>query len=182
MNKIGFVDRLRNKIKIQNNNCIEIGDHVGLSGCTIIIKGQNNTLSIGDDSRLRKITIEIVGDGCSIEIGKKCVIGHGCYLSAKEKNIRLHIGDDCMFSRNVNILTSDGHPIFHNEIRINPAQSIIIEDHVWLADDVTVLKGISIGEGSVVGIHSLVSKSIPRHSIAVGIPAKAIKDGINWDL
>ncbi|MDP3465941.1 MAG: acyltransferase [Sulfuricurvum sp.] len=181
MKKIGFLARLRNKIKIQKNNHIKIGNNVGLSGCTIIIKGQNNILSIGDHSRLRNMTIEIVGSHCSIEIGEKCVIGHDCYLSAKEDNIHLQIGDNCMLSRNVNILTSDGHPIFQNETRINPARSISIGNHVWLADNVIILKGVSIGEGSIIGIHSLVTKSIPEHTIAVGIPAKVIKHDIGWE-
>lgn len=171
---------MRNKIKIQKNNHITIGNDVGLSGCTIIIKGQNNHLIINDGSRLRNMTIEIVGNSCSINIGKNCIIGQGCYLSAKEENIHLQIGENCMFSRNVNILTSDGHPIFHNETRINPAQSIMVKNKVWLADNVTVLKGVSIGESSVVGIHSLVTKSMPSNSIIVGIPAKVIKENIIW--
>jgi len=182
MKNISLLQQLRNKIKIQINNHIDIKKTVGLSGCTITIKGENNTLSIGDHSRLRNMTIEIVGNDCSIKIGEKCVIGHGCYLSAKEENIHLQIGNNCMLSRNINILTSDGHPIYQNGIRINPAQSISINNHVWLADDVTILKGVTIGEGSIVGIHSLVSKSIPEHSIAVGVPAKVIKSEIDWEI
>lgn len=182
MNNITFIQRLRNKIKINKSNQIEIAKHVGVSGCTIIIKGNNNKLIIGENCRLRKVMIEIIGNNCSIEIGKKCVIGHGCYLSAKEENIHLIIGDECMFSRNVNILTSDGHPIFQNLQRINHAQNIIIGNHVWLADNATVLKGVTIGNHSVVGIHSVVTKAIPEHSIAIGIPAKVIKDKIDWKM
>lgn len=182
MNNISFIQYLRNKIKIQKNNHIEIEDNVGLSGCTIIIKGEKNTLHIKDGSRLRNMVIEIIGNGCRIEIGRNCVIGHGCYLSAKEENTQLTIGTECMFSRNVNILTSDGHPIYHNKQKINPAQSINISNHVWLADNVTILKGVNIGNNSIVGIHSLVTKSIPANVIAVGIPAKVIKHDISWEL
>jgi acetyltransferase-like isoleucine patch superfamily enzyme len=177
-----LIQRLRNKIKIQKNNRILLGDDVGLSKCTIIIKGENNHLLIKDGSRLRNMTIEIVGNGCSIEIGEKCLIGHGCYLSAKEENIHLIIGDECMLSRNVTILTSDGHPIFHHHQRINYPQSITIGNHVWLADDVTVLKGSEVGSFSVVGIHSVVTKSIPEETIAVGIPARIVKTAIRWEL
>ncbi len=182
MNTPTFIHRLRNKIKIQKNNRVQLGKKVGLSGCTIIVKGENNTLTIGNHSRLRNMTIEIVGNGCTIDIGGNCVIGHDCYLSAKEENIHLCIGESCMLSRNVNILTSDGHPILHEGKRINPAQSITISNHVWLADNVTILKGVNVGEGCVIGIHSLVTKSIPEHSIAVGVPAKVVKSGIEWEL
>lgn len=173
---------IRNKIKVQSSNEILIGRNVGLSGCTILIKGRNNRLKIGDRSRLRNMTIEIVGDDCSIEIGEQCVIGHECYLSSKEKNTQLVIGNFCMFSRNVNILTSDGHPIYQNNHRINPAQSITIGDHVWLADNVTVLKGVTIGSGTVVGIHSVVTKTIDNNCIAVGNPAREIKSDISWEI
>lgn len=177
-----LLHKIRNKIKIQRNNHIDIAKTAGLSHCTILIKGQNNTLKISDGCRLRHVLIEIVGNNCSIEIGKKSVIGHGCYLSAKEENIHLIIGDECMFSRNVNILTSDGHPIFHKSDRINPAQNITIGQHVWLADNVTVLKGTIVGNYSIIGIHSLVTKSIAEHSIAVGVPAKVVKSEINWEI
>lgn len=182
MTTISLFQRLRNKIKIQKNNTVTIGKDIGLSSCTIIVKGVGNTLIIGNYSRLRHMTIEIVGQNCTIEIGENCIIGHGCYLSAKEENIQLSIGNDCMFSRNVNILTSDGHSIYQDAQRINPAQNIKIGNHVWLADDVTILKGVAIGNGSIVGIHSLVTKTIPDNSIAVGIPAREIKSKINWEI
>jgi acetyltransferase-like isoleucine patch superfamily enzyme len=182
MRTISLIQRLRNKIKIHKNNTVVIGEDTGLSGCTIIVKGSSNRLIIGNHSRLRNMTIEIVGNNCTLEIGENCVIGHGCYLSAKEENIQLSIGDDCMFSRNVNILTSDGHPIYQKAQRINPAQNIQIGNHVWLADDVTILKGVTIGNGSIVGIHSLVTKMIPDNSIAVGIPAQIVKNNIHWEI
>lgn len=181
MNSLTFIHRIRNSIKIQNGNSVMLGKNVGLSGCKVTLKGQNNTLTIGDRVRLRNMTIEIVGDNCRIEIGKNCVIGHGCYLSAKETDVHLIIGEDCMFSRNVNILTSDGHPVFHSNRRINPAQSIVIGGHVWLADNVTILKGVTVGSGSVIGIHSLLTKSVPEYSVAVGIPAKVVKTEIKWE-
>ncbi|MGZ5209183.1 MAG: acyltransferase, partial [Sulfuricurvum sp.] len=96
--------------------------------------------------------------------------------------IHLQIGNNCMLSRNINILTSDGHPIYQNEQRINLAQSILIGNRVWLSDDVTILKGVTIGEGSIVGIHSLVTKSVPVHSISVGVPAKVVKSEIDWEI
>lgn len=181
MKPFSLIHKFRNKIKIHSGNSVKIGHHVGLSGCTIFIKGENNTLLIHDNVRLRNMTIEIIGNNCSITIGEKCVIGQGCYLSSKEENIHLRIGNNCMFSRNVHILTSDGHPIFQEDHRINPASDIVIGNHVWLADHVTVLKGSVIGDHSVIGIHSLVTKSVAENSIAVGIPAKVIKTDITWE-
>lgn len=181
MNKFTLLHSLRNKIKIQPGNHIEIGESLKISGCTITIKGNNNSLKIGNKVRLRHAFIEIIGNNCSIEIGNDCMVGYNCYLSAKENDTHIIIGEDCGFSRNVKIMTSDGHPIYQNSERINPAQNIFIENHVWVADNVTILKGVTIGSGCVIGIHSLVTKSVPNNSIAVGIPAKVVKSDIEWE-
>lgn len=62
---------------------------------------------------------------------------------------------------------------------------VVIEDYVWLASRVTVLPGVKIGYGSVIGTCSVVTKDIPPMSIAVGIPAKVIgkrKDCLKYKL
>jgi len=108
------------------------------------------------------------------------MIGNGCYLSTKEHNTSLIIWNGCGLSRNVKIMTSDGHPIYKNRQRINFSKDIKIENNVWIADNVTILKGTIVGSGSVVGINSTVTKNIEAHSIVVGNPAKVVKRDIVW--
>ncbi|MCK9546754.1 MAG: acyltransferase [Sulfurospirillaceae bacterium] len=180
MKNISIIKRLRNKFRIQRANNIDFGKNIKMSKCKIIIKGTNNTLCIGDNSILRDVFFEIIGTNCSIIIGKNSTIGHNSYLSAKGNKILLTVGKNCMFSRNVKIMTSDGHPIFLNGKKYNLEKSIIIENNVWLADGVTVLKGITIGENSVIGINSTLTKSIPSNTISAGNPAKIIKENITW--
>lgn len=55
------------------------------------------------------------------------------------------------------------------------SKPVIIEDNVWLGEFVSVLPGVTIGKGTIVGANSVVSKSLPANVIAVGIPAKPIK-------
>ena len=57
---------------------------------------------------------------------------------------------------------------------------VIIENHVWIGKNVTILKGVTIGEGAIIGAGSVVSKSIPPHCLAVGNPAKVIKENLTW--
>jgi lipopolysaccharide O-acetyltransferase len=52
---------------------------------------------------------------------------------------------------------------------------IIIEDNVWLGEFVSVLPGVTIGKGTIVGANSVVSKDLPKYVIAVGSPAKPVK-------
>lgn len=181
MNQLTLIQKLKNKIKIsEQNNKILVDGAIKISKTKIAIKGSNNTLHIKSGVKINGSFIEIVGNNCQITIGKNSIIGDGCYISAKEENIKLIIGDNCMLSRNAKLMTSDGHPIYQNREIINSAKDITLGDKVWITDDVTILKGVEVGAGSVVGIGSILTKSIPAGSIAVGNPAKVVKEGISW--
>lgn len=184
MNQLTLFQKLKNRVRVNGqNNKILVDDNktLKISKTKIVIKGSNNTLHIKSGVKINGSFIEIVGNNCSIIIGKNSIIGDGCYLSAKEENIRLIIGDECMLSRNAKLMTSDGHPIYQDGMIINSAKDITLGDKVWIADDVTILKGVDIGTSSVVGIGSVLTKSIPNASVAVGNPAKVVKEGISWE-
>ena len=135
--------------------------------------------------RIKNSNIEIVNDNCTIEIGKNCIIGYNCYLSCKENNTKLIIKENCSLSRNIKIMTSDGHPIFNNNKtttqRINNAKDIIINDNIWIADNVTILKGVTIMSNSIIAINSTLTKDVPSNSIFAGNPAKLVKENILWE-
>ena len=171
--------RVRNKIKLKGSSSIEISKSAKMVGCNIFIRGKDNSLRIGSDTQLRNISIEIIGDGCSVEIGNDCMVGDGCYLAVKEGST-LVLGDDCGLSRNVKIMTSDGHPIFKDGKRVNEAKDVLLESHIWIADNVTILKGVTIASGAVVGINSTVTKDVPANVVAVGNPARVVQEGIEW--
>ncbi len=179
MKKFTLIQKLRNKIRVKGTLNLDISKKAKLVGCSISSFGKNNTLLIDDEVVIRDTELEILGDNCTLSISKNCVIGRDCYLSVKD-GTKLSIGDNCMFSRNVKIMTSDGHPIYKDKTIINKSKNITIKNNVWLADNVTILKGVEIGDGSVVGINSTLTKSIASNVIAVGNPAKAVKDGIVW--
>lgn len=173
---------IRNKIKVQKGNEINLGENTRIRKCNITIFGKNNRLVIEEKVNIKNVHIEIIGNDCFFIIGARSVIGENCYFSVKENNTELHIGADCMFSRKINILTSDGHDIYNKKgIRINPAKNIYIGDHVWVCDGVTLLKGAHVGSGSVVGMKSLVTKAMPENSIITGVPARVVQTEINWD-
>lgn len=184
MNQLTFIQKIKNKIRISGtNNKILLDDKSStkISKTKIIIIGSGNTLHIKNGVKINNSFIEIVGNNCSIVIGKNSIIGDNCYLSAKEEGTKLIIGDDCMLSRNAKLMTSDGHPIYQNGNIINSAKSITLGDKVWIADNAVVLKGVEIGTNSIVGIGSILTKSIPNNTIAAGNPAKIIKEDVKWD-
>lgn len=178
---IGFITRIKNKFRITGSgHTIDISKTAKVRGCYISIKGSNNKIVIEHNVKIRNSTIELDGNNCLIKIAKNSIIGENCYLSSRESNISLTIEENCMLSRNVKIMTSDGHDIIKHGVRVNPAKSITVGDHVWLADSVTILKGCNIDTGSVVGINSTLTKDLPSNCIAAGNPAKCIQDNINW--
>lgn len=57
---------------------------------------------------------------------------------------------------------------------------VTIEDNVWIGANVTILPGVVVGRGSVIAAGSVVTKSVPPNSLVAGVPAKVIKEQINW--
>jgi len=87
-----------------------------------------------------------------------------------------------MFFGEIEFRTGDSHSIIDNETkkRINMAQNIEVGNHVWIGARSIILKGVSIGNNSIIGTNSIVTKNIPSHSVAAGIPAKVVKNNIDW--
>lgn len=180
-NKIIFF--LRNKVNIDKKNYIKFPENYKIRNCKIKIRGKNNILNLSENINMNGVNIEIRGENCKISIGKNTIIGKNTYISAREKNIEILIGDNSMLSRNIKIMTSDGHSIYSvsKNLRINSAQDVLIGNNVWIADNVTILKGSKINNGSVVGINSLVTKKFETKNILIaGNPAQKIKENIYW--
>ena len=92
------------------------------------------------------------------------------------------IGEDCMISNHVIIRTSDSHPIYSLESkeRINPAKDIHIGNHVWIAPGTEIMKGAEIGDGCIIVSQTMVTKTIPSSCLAVGRPARVVKNNVTW--
>ena len=126
-------------------------------------------VEIGADTWLRSDlgpVILFAFPGASIRIGREGFL-NGCHLSSKaavELGIRVWIGPG---SR---VFDADQHDL--DAERRQQIAPVRIGDHCWIAADVTVLRGVEIGEQSVIGTRSLVSRSLPPHSLAYGNPAE----------
>ena len=95
------------------------------------------------------------------------------------------IGHNVVISERVIIRDSDNHSIC--EDGVNPEEyakqqslPIVIGNHVWIGMNAIILKGVTIGEGSIIAAGSVVNKDVPAHCMVGGVPAKVIKTGISW--
>jgi len=104
--------------------------------------------------------------GARLEIGPDAFL-NGCHLSAK-RSVRL--GRRAFVGPGTRVFDSDQHD-FDAE-RPEQTEPVEIGDHAWVASDVTVLRGVRIGAHCVIGARSVVTRSIPDHTLAFGAPAE----------
>ncbi len=144
-------------------------------------------IRIGDGSAIwpscRLVAHNVTGRGAAepikLDIGSKTSIFPYSHISAA---LRIRIGDRVMIASGGYISDHDHDFRDPNDpARTNGrvlASPVEIGDDVWLGERVCVLRGVTIGEGSIIGAQSVVTKSIPPRCIAVGAPARVIR---RWD-
>lgn len=173
----------KNKIKVKGKgNKIIIGELSRMINSNIEIHGNNNTIVIGDRSLITEGDFFIEDDLGIIEIGKDTNICGKTHLACIEGR-SIKIGDECLFSSNIIVRTGDSHSIINSETkqRINSSKNVVIGNHVWIGNQVTILKGVNILDHTIVGTGALVTKSFNQENIILaGNPAKIIKSGIDW--
>lgn len=137
------------------------------------------SISIGKECFVgRGSWFEAIGEGTEpkIVIGNNVSFSGGCTITASK---RVEIEDGSLIAKNVHI--SDHSHSYSDITRnikdqgITPADPVLIRKGSWLGQGVVVCPGVSIGKNSVIGANSVVTRSIPDNSVAVGSPAKVIK-------
>jgi acetyltransferase-like isoleucine patch superfamily enzyme len=91
---------------------------------------------------------------------------------------RVSIGGRCAIARDVIIRDYDAHEIVSTDHEI--AKDVCIGEHVWIGTRAIILKGVTIGDGAVVAAGAVVTKDVPPRCIAAGVPAKAIRENVEW--
>jgi acetyltransferase-like isoleucine patch superfamily enzyme len=130
-------------------------------------------IHIDADTSVLEDTMLTANDGY-ISIGRRCWLGAGTYLYG---NGNIQMGDDVLIAART-IINTVAHNYSHRDLPIN-AQGIntapvMIENGVWIGLNCTILQGITIGEGAIIGAGSLVNRDVPAYSIVVGTPARVI--------
>ena len=90
----------------------------------------------------------------------------------------IEIGEGATIGRDVCIRSYDGHTIEMEGYKIS--EPIKIGRHVWIGQGATILKGVTIGDGAIIAAGAIVTKDVPARSIVAGVPAKVVKENIQW--
>ncbi|MCG7586282.1 acyltransferase [Photobacterium sp. OFAV2-7] len=148
-------------------------------GCISI--GSSSTLysedNLGFENRPVRLTVVKVNQ----QPAGKIIIGDNVMLQGTAIICynAVEIGNNVLFGPKVTIMDSSGHPIRcrgnHNEAARTTSAKVTIKDNAWIGMGATILKGVTIGENSVVSANSVVFGSIPDNCIAIGNPATVVK-------
>ena len=124
-----------------------------------------------------------IHSGCDVMVFKNAKLNLGSGYINRYAKIRCYssitIGHDVAISENVSIWDSDAHAIKGKEHLMT--QPIVIGNHVWIGTNVTILKGVTIGNDAIIASGSVVTKDIPAKCLAGGTPAKVIKENVEWN-
>ena len=151
------------------------------------MQGNSSLIRVGKSSHVLGQLL-IFAHGGEIKIGSDCYVGAGSRIWSAKKII---IGNQVLISHGVNIFDSLTHPISaskrHQQFlaivrsghpkNINLGEGeVVIHDNVWIGTMALVLKGVTIGEGAIIGAGSVVTKDVPAWTIVGGNPAKIIRE------
>lgn len=150
-------------------------------------QNQKDKIKVGINSHIRAELL-VFAYGGQIEIGDNSFIGVGSRIWSGEK---ITIGSNVLVSHNVNIIDTNTHEMDHieraeNFIKLTKeghpknkgsviTKEIIIHNYAWVNFNVTILKGVTIGEGAIIAANSVVTKDVPAFCLVAGNPAKIIK-------
>jgi acetyltransferase-like isoleucine patch superfamily enzyme len=171
---------IEHNVRLLNPANIRLGKHVYLDS-GVYLNGLPGGITIGAGTNLMHGVVFHVFNyrdlpQAGIFVGKNCFFGEYTCIRGQGG---VRIGDGVYTGTQVNIAAVN-HVFADPERFIREqgitADGITIEDDVWLGSNVTVVDGVSIGRGSVVGAGAVVTKSLPAYSIAVGVPAKVVGD------
>ena len=163
-NRIYVGNNSKGSVKVTfrgNNSVIRIGSNVILKNVDIRIKYKNGLVQIGDYTYISSDTKLISGTGLG-----------GCMLSENNEINSIIIGQYCLISEDVVFRNTDSHPIFSidGDVLNTPTKGIKVENKVWIGHRASILKNVTIGSGSIIALGAVISRNVPKNTVARGNP------------
>ena len=166
-------------ITLRHPHKIQIGDNVVVDDYAVLdAKGEENAgIRLGDNVLIGRNSILSCKEG-SIFIGDYCNISANCSLLSETE---IHMGKYCFLAGQCYLVAGGNHSFEDISVPImfQPSVSkggIKIGEDVWLGAGVIVLDGVTLERGCVVGAGSVITQSLPEYTVAVGVPARTVKN------
>ena len=162
--------------------CARLGRRLQLGGSLPMIIG-NGRIELGDDVSIDTRNTWIVGFKVSKDprliIGNRVFVGYQTVFSVATQ---VTVGDDTLIAGNVQIFDNISHPLSParrlrgESFTLDEAAPVEIGRNVWLGNGVMIMRGVTIGDNSVVAAGSVVTKPVPPNVLVAGNPARVVKD------
>ena len=187
---IGLYKKIRN-IKRKKQFCASVTADtkslVLMPGAWCQTDVPKNNIIIGTHCTLGCLLMVFCGG--KLTLGNNVYVAPGSIIQSKES---VAIGDNTMISNNVIISDNNNHPTephmrlkmsmcedyLHDELwswKYASSKPVVIEDNVWIGRDVRIMKGVTIGRGSIVALGAIVTQDVPPYSVVAGNPARVVK-------
>jgi acetyltransferase-like isoleucine patch superfamily enzyme len=146
----------------------------------------SSSITIGDKTILKGELLTFKHGG-KIEIGDWCYIGVNTRIWSAKK---ISIGNRVLIAHNVNVFDQNSHPMDSKERHLDQIhimekgfqsvvdlkeKEVIIKDDAWIGFNATILKGVTIGRGAIIGACTLITEDVPDFAVVVGNPARIVK-------
>lgn len=175
------------KIRKHKSGKLIIKKRLRLNGEISALCKNKSSITIRKDAELVINGVVDLGAGTNLVVNEGAIISIGdkSYIAGDSKiysNKSINIGSNCALSWGMTIIDTDFYKAIDTTAKNNIiCESINIGNHVWIGCNVTILKGVNIGDNSIIAAGSIVNKDIPKNCLVGGNPAKIIKKDINWE-
>jgi carbonic anhydrase/acetyltransferase-like protein (isoleucine patch superfamily) len=172
-----FVAKLLYREPLFRYRCERVGRRLNLEGAPPLIIGSGR-IEVGDDV--------LIGSPCTWDVGPRAELIIGDRVSLNYRGIvsaatSVRIGDDTLIAGDVAIFDNTNHPVSPGRrlagdgVGVNEVAPVIIGRNVWIGLHCIIMRGVTIGDNSVVAAGSVVTKSIPPNTLVAGNPAATIR-------
>lgn len=177
-----FIPYKGTRIVKSKDSSMSINGNLHFGAATCGNNGRSSIIRLDKGAEFVCSNTNLVNYGADIYVLEKGRLEiNGSFLNCDVK-IRVtqsvKIGKGCVISHNVTIFDSDTHRV--NMQGYERTKPVIIGNHVWIGNRAMVLKGVTIGDGAIIGAGSIVTKDVPPNTMVAGVPAKIIRTGVSW--
>lgn len=176
----GFLETYDGTITFEgHHNHVVIGHGSHCNGMSILCRS-HGTIHVGDHVRLETLHVYLLAASKLIVGEHTAFVGDASIAAHEARDVT--IGHNCLIAGGVSFTVSDMHSIVDVDTgeRVNPPRPIQVGHRVWLGTKSTLLKGTTIGDGSIVAANSLVSGDVAANVLVGGIPAKVLRNRVTW--
>ena len=147
-------------------------DYIKTHERSTLYLGDNATLKINGRFTMHGHSSIMVHKGATLEIGDNTYLNGGS-IDCSEG---IYIGNDCAIADGVQIMDNSWHAVNG----ASQKQEVRIGNKVWIATNALIMPGVTIGDGAIIAAGAVVTKDVPARCMVAGVPAKVIKENVDW--